>query len=310
MHLLIPFASSAAPAQDPELRGLHLPWLEKLLRRLMLLNTDAGSADSLSPPHERVLAQAYGMSAPDGRIAWAAREARQSGRHPADCAWAWISPVHWDVGSDHITMAAPHTPGLREAESRELLGAMQPFFAGDGIVLEYAHAHRWLAHGAVFDRLASASLDRVEGRDIGAWMPSAAGLRRLQNEMQMLLYTHPVNDARLARGVPTVNSFWVSASGRLPAEARTSADEEPTVACGLRDAALQGDWAAWARNWADIDRQQCQPLLHTLAGGGDVVLTLCGERNALSFGPARDGLIARLKRRLHPATLKDLHGQL
>ena len=37
-------------------------------------------------------------------------------------------------------------------------------------------------------------LDRVVGRDIQNSMPAVPALRRLQNEMQMLLYTHPVND--------------------------------------------------------------------------------------------------------------------
>jgi hypothetical protein len=34
-------------------------------------------------------------------------------------------------------------------------------------------------------------------------------LQRLQSEMQMLLYNHPVNNARDARRQISVNSFWL-----------------------------------------------------------------------------------------------------
>jgi hypothetical protein len=67
--------------------------------------------------------------------------------------------------------------------------------------------------------LTPASLDRVVGRVIDGWMPRAGeakALRRLQQEMQMLLYTHPVNEERARGGLLPVNSFWASGTGALP----------------------------------------------------------------------------------------------
>lgn len=323
MHLLIPFACSQAPACESALGSLRLPHLEKLLRRLVLVDTDAGSSSSLSAPHERALARACAMQAPDGCIAWAAHEAALAGRDPGRRPWAWITPVHWDVGADTIVMADPRALDLPEAESRELLGAMRPFFAEDGVALEYAAAGRWLARGEIFDQLPSASLDRVSGRDISAWMPSAPGLRRLQNEMQMLLYTHPVNDARSARGRSTVNSFWISGTGKLPstttalrpapfdpAQARPSPNGGVVVVDTLRNPAVRNDWALWGQGWAHLDQHECLRLLQSLGSDEAAQLTLCGERNALTFGPARGGLLKRLRRRITPTTLKDLQHQL
>ncbi len=310
MHLLIPFACSNTPACESALRPLQLPHLEKLLRRLVLVDTDAGDANSLSAPHERALARVYGMPAPDGCIAWAADEITRAGRDPGAAAWAWITPAHWDVGADHILMADPRALDLQETESRELLAAMQPFFAGDGIALEYAASGRWLARGPVFDKLPSASLDRVAGREIRAWMPSVPGLRRLQNEMQMLLYTHPVNDARSARGLATVNSFWVSGTGSLGAGMPTRPQDEPVLIEALRDAAIRNDWAAWAQSWAGVDNNECRHLLQSLDTGNNGRLTLCGERSALSFGPAPASVLARLRRRFTRTTLNDLYRQL
>ena len=339
MHLLIPFACSSAPACVQALDTLQLPGLEKLLRRLALVQTDVAEATSLTPPHERALAQCHGMSAPDGSIAWAARESALSGRDPGKQGWAWITPVHWDVGADHITMADPRALDLQQAESQSLLSAMQPYFAEDGVLLEYATPQRWLAHGEVFDDLASASLDRVAGREISAWMPRVPRLRRLQNEMQMLLYTHPVNDARIERGLATVNSFWVSGTGRLPKNAisvrrenATPIRPEPTVLStvervegpgsnlcrpsevavvdSLRDAALRDDWTAWAQAWFELDQNECLKLLQSLDAGKNIQLTLCGERSALRFGPAQDGMLNKLRRSFTKTTLKSLQDQL
>ena len=316
MHLLIPFACSTAPACSQALKPLQLPHLEKLLRRLALVDTNTGQATSLTPPHERVLARLQGLAAPDGCIAWAAHEVALGGRDPGALAWAWITPVHWDVGADHITMADPRTLDLQEAESRELLLAMQPFFAQDGIALEYATAQCWLARGDVFGNLASASLDRVAGREISVWMPGTASLRRLQNEMQMLLYTHPVNDARSARNLATVNSFWISGTGGLPISALPVHPEAGrgtnalVVVDTLRDAALRNDWAAWAQCWIDVDRNECRTLLESLSAGKTAQLTLCGERSALRFDSAQDGMLKQLRRRFTRTTLQDLRNQL
>jgi hypothetical protein len=93
---------------------------------------------------------------------------------------------------------------------------MQPYFEEDGIQLHWHSAHTWLAQGPVFQNLASASLARVRGQPTDPWIPrqsAAQRLRRLQNEMQMLLYTHAVNDARGARGQAPVNGFWMSGTG-------------------------------------------------------------------------------------------------
>ena len=201
------------------LRDLALPQLEKLLARLKPADTDRGEESPLSMPHERVLAREFAMPATDGRIPWAAWQVHQAGRDTQDAAWARITPCHWHVATDHITMAHPQDLRLDAQDSQALLAAMQPFFEQDGIALEYDAPTLWLARGEVFRDLATASLDRVVGRTIDDWMPRAEAaktLRRLQQEMQMLLYTHEVNEARIRGGLLPVNSFWVSGTGALP----------------------------------------------------------------------------------------------
>jgi hypothetical protein len=303
-HLLIPFAASSSDGCREALRTLALPHLEKLLARLTPTQTDTGAEDAMSPPHERALASAYGLAAPDGCLPWAAWQARESGKQDApgadNQAWAWITPCHWRMGRDHIIMLHPQALQLDAQDAQALVGAMQPYFAQDGITLEYDAPTLWLARGELFRGLATASLDRVTGRDVNTWMArgdAARTLRRLQSEMQMLLYTHPINEERERGGLLPVNSFWASGTGAL--QANTGAPPAGLrVPHYLRDAALRADWAAWADAWRQLDKGECLRLLGELDNGRKVTLTLCGERSAQTFQSLPRSLFRQLSSRL------------
>ena len=301
-HLLIPLAASASDGGRKALATLRLPNLERLLRRLTATVCDSGEDTSLSPPHERALARHYGLPVADGQIPWAAQEAAQIG------AWAFITPCHWQVMTDHIVMAPPATLQLEEAESRAVLAAVQPFFEEDGITLAYATPTRWLAQGEIFRGLATASLDRVVSgvgsRNVDEWMPPTAQggpLRRLQSEVQMLLYTHAVSDARNARGLFPINSFWVSGSGALANP--PSAQPAPTVPLALLHAAQFEDWAGWSAAWQHLDATACAELLTALDQGHTVQLTLCGESNAQTFAFAPRSILQKISNLLSPPRL-------
>ena len=235
----------------------------------------------------------------DGQIPWGALFATQAGLAGVDCgsssvesttnvgpAWAVITPCHWSLQTQHIVLPNPALLQLQEDESRTLLAAMQPYFAEDGITLLYEQPDRWLAQGAVFRNLRTASLDRAIGRNIHDWLPQTPegkNLRRLQNEMQMLLYTHPVNDVRSARRQDAVNAFWVSGTGALPLHTVPANRSDFCFADALRTAALQEDWASWGQAWQQLDATECAALLQTLAANKSASLTLCGERSALTL---------------------------
>lgn len=287
-HLLIPFAGRGSPACREALAGLRLPKLEALLARLTLVHADSQDDSTRSPPHERALAEALGIAAADGCIPWAALEARTAGLGPTDGGQAWgvATLCHWQVGIDDVVLGDPGAIEIDATESDALLAAARPFFEEDGIALHAtATPGRWLASGPVFDGLATASIDRAVGFPISQWSPlSDAGrpLRRLQNEMQMLLYTERVNDARTARGVPPINSFWLSGTGHLPAAFVPAA--APTVAASLRPPALRDDGAGWAAAWQALDAGPVAELLADCTRGDAVTLTLCGDRGAHRFG--------------------------
>ena len=303
-HLLIPFAGRSSPACKAALSTLRLPNLEALLGRLALDHDDMQAETTLSPPHERALARTLGLSAEDGLIPWAAREAQQNGLSRAGSGepWALLTLCHWQVAIDQVVLDDPDAIAITEAESLALLEAARPFFQEDGIAVRRSGTPgRWLARGELFRTLPTASVDRVAGQSIAEWAPLSDALkpvRKLPNEMQMLLYTQRVNDDRVARGAQPINSFWLSGTGSVSKDFKES-KAQPTVPDTLRKPALADDATAWTAAWQALDAGPVAELLGACTRGEPVVLTLCGDRAARSFVPRTGGLFGRLKRLLN-----------
>lgn len=268
---------------------IDLPHLAALLDRMELQAEDLGDELSLSPPHERALASSLGIDrAPlhDGLIPWAARAADRPG---VPCAW--FTPCHFQAGMDQVLLKPPEALALSDAHARALFEALRPYALEDGITLVYEHAMRWRAEGEALRDLPCASLDRVAHRRIDTWLPAPARsplLTRLQNEAQMLFYTHPVHDERTARSLPGINGFWISGSGVWHGD-YTPAQTPPQVDDRLRAPALRGDWPAWEQAWLALDAGPVQALLTRAQRGEPARLTLCGERHARTWATPEGG---------------------
>jgi hypothetical protein len=282
-HLIVPHASALAPACAEVLSQLALPHLAALLAQAPLAEADDGDEYTLSPPHERALARALGWQAEDGAFPWAARAAAADGLEVGDRAWGLLTPVHWSVGREQVSLADPAALGLDADGSRALFEAVRELFESEGCLLAWGAPLRWyLAHEGL-DGLPCASIDRVIGRNVDLWLqtdtarfPAGRLMRRLQNEVQMLLYTHPLSEAREQAGQTPVNSVWLSGCGR----ARPASPAEPTVDERLRAPLLAEDWVAWAEAWRALDAGPLADLAAAAGRGEPVELTLCGERHA------------------------------
>ncbi len=310
-----PEASVLAKAELPNLRT----WLAQAQR--VDVQVDAVQEPllaTLSPPHERAWAQTIGWTVTDGCLPLAARAAVElaptaspSASPPASSSgWAFITLCNWHVSNGQVTLGDPAYLQIDEATDATLFNAMQPFFAEDGIALHPYKPGQWLAQSHLFTDLPTASLDRVIGRNIDPWLvgshvaadalsPAAKLLRRLQNEMQMLLYTHSVNDSRSL----TINSFWVHGTGALPSEASKPAQQEPTVIQTLRQSALQQDLIGWLEAWQHVDAHVIAPMLARVAAGEPQRLVLCGEHEFHVYDSAAPSLWQRVRTHFAPTSL-------
>lgn len=299
MHLLIAFASPQSEGVRAALPRLATPALDRLLARWTEVRRDVGDEDTLSTPHERAHAAALGLTGADGCLPWAARQAALDGIAVGSLAWGLLTPVHWRVGSDGVHLADPDALALSNADSRTLFEAVKPLFESEGYTLAWGAALRWYAAHASLKGLATASLDRVIGHNIDAWLlrqPEAKRLRRLQNEVQMLLHSHPRNDDREARGLLPVNSFWLNSCGALQAER----DHALQFDDSLRAPALRDNASAWCAAWQALDRDAIAPLVAAAERGDVVRLTLCGARSVVEFAPPPRAWWARIASTLTP----------
>ncbi len=335
-----PEASVLTKAELPNLRA----WLAQAQRvDVQVEEVQEPLLATLSPPHERAWALSLGWSAADGCFPLAARAAVELGlgatfasegaaqethefqtSHAAlaptasPSGWAFITLCNWHVSNGQVTLGDPAYLQIDDATDATLFKAMHSFFAEDGIALHPYKPGQWLAQSPLLADLPTASLDRVIGRNIDPWLvgshvaadalsPAAKLLRRLQNEMQMLLYTHPVNDGRSL----TINSFWVHGTGALPndvtggsvAAANQSAQQEPAVIQTLRQSALQQDLIGWLEGWQHVDAHVIAPMLARVAAGELQRLVLCGEHEFHVYDSAAPSLWQRLRTHFAPTSL-------
>jgi hypothetical protein len=280
MHLIVPFAAPSPAAVLPD-----LPNLAALLARMQATERLDGDAHTLNAPHERAWARAVGLGGSDGLLPLAAVAAARDGVALDARPVGLLTPLHAQIGRERVIALDPARLALDEAASRAVFDALAPLFADDDATLLWGAPTRWYLQHDELDGLACASLDRVVGSALDAWLPpakTARRWRRLQAEAQMLLHTLPLNAQREAAGLLAVNSVWLSGCGR----AQPWQDEGVAIEPRLRDATWHGDPAGWASAWAAVDGNAIAALLARIGRGEPAALTLCGERAAQRFEPA------------------------
>lgn len=304
------------PADSPDMQAalatLRLPFVRRWLQSSVPQHTVHTPADDPATPLERARADTLGWTSSSATLPWAALAAWEASHRVAtpsphdnvsdtsrDTAWAFVTLCHWQVGQGQFTLldAGP----VHESESNALLASMQAYFEEDGITLLPYEPGRWLARSALFEGLSSASVTRVLGLPIEPWLlgaqraelpPAIRTLRRLQNEMQMLLYQHPVNDTRRT----PLNSIWFEGCGRLGGATPPPSEETPVVQVidDLREPWLLRDTSAWVRAWERLDAEVLPAWLEPQGAR----VAWCGQRQARWWIHETPSAWQRLQRRL------------
>jgi hypothetical protein len=214
LHLLLPFALPAAADASTALHDIQSPALDRLIARATLVERVVGEDFQRTLPYG-----ASGAAAAD-EAPLAPYMLRADGGEPGSATWACVQPVHVRIAHDHLVLIDPASLELSDDEASVLLAVARPLIEELGVRIDAPKPARWYLSGDGFGTLAGASPLRASGRNIEIWLPHEAhsGERsrtwmKLQNEVQMAWFEHPVNEAREARGLPSVNSIWFHAQG-------------------------------------------------------------------------------------------------
>ncbi|KFI07783.1 hypothetical protein [Massilia sp. BSC265] len=286
------------PEFAPDLaRALQTPALAALLSRTSAYERSKVADIAHALPHEQWLARTLGLSQ-DGQPAFATAAMRGFGLDPATGTWFIVNPAHIQIARSHSMMADLRHLGLSEDESRALYDAARPLCEEIGHPLLYGDAQTWFLRADDWAGIDAATPDTVVGMDLTDFVPrgkQALPLRRLQNEVQMLWHTHPVNAARETRRLPGVNSFWLwgassntsRPAGRmssigvpgwirgLSSESLASLDgldgalaQDGLLVVGiLSDAAIAADWGTWVQQVQHLEDKLFSPLHAALVRG-------------------------------------------
>ncbi len=269
LHLLLPFALPSAAAASTALAGLDTPALDKLVARATAGGAVIGEDFQRTLPHERWVAKRFGTAdsrashpaAADDEAPLAPYMLLADGGTPGDATWACIQPVHVRIAHDHLVLIDPASLELADADAATLYAVAKPLIEELGVRVEAPTPRRWYLSSDIFGTLAGASPLRASGRNIEIWLPHEAGSgqrsrawMKVQNEVQMAWFEHPVNEAREAHGLPAVNSIWFHAQGTLrPVKspfAQVRSDAAATrglaLAAGAGVDSAPASFAAWA----------------------------------------------------------------
>ena len=141
---------------------------------------------------------------------------------------AVATPLSAVLGLTDLTPLDPALISLNEHESRTLCEACDQHLSVDGVRLSFVDANTWLVTCVSPISVLTERPDWLIGEPLRPNLPRGKDARlveRWMNELQMLLFSHPVNAAREERGLPPINLVWLwgfgsmiasVAHGRLP----------------------------------------------------------------------------------------------
>ena len=138
---------------------------------------------------------------------------------PVTKKYAVATPLHAALGLTDLTPLDPTLIALSDHESLALCQSSDQHLSADGVRLSFIDANTWLV---ILDNDISVLTERPDwliGEPLRPSLPRGKDARlveRWMNELQMLLFAHPVNAAREERGLPQINVVWLWGFGARP----------------------------------------------------------------------------------------------
>lgn len=245
--------------------------------------------------------------------------------------WLCANPARFVVNRSDVRLdGIVHE--VTDAEAAALMATLNAHFANEGVTLTAFDAAHWLVGAATSQALSTSQAETALGEALLPHLPTgtdATRWRAWQNEMQMLLFEHPVNREREAAGKPPINGVWLWGGGApalaapVPRLAALYADawlpgalaRARGVACAalpasleaLRDRSALSPALAWiepedlpqapAPTLAMLDANWFAPARGAFQNGSirGLEIVLVGRSSALRFGARRLSLARRLR---------------
>jgi hypothetical protein len=201
---LVPSPQFIAPPDLP-----RMPSLEMLLARGAITRTAGAFLE------EAVLGE-FGMQPATAPIAALTRLA--DGGKADEATWLRADPVHLHVSRDNVQLMDSHVVEPSLDEARAIAATLNAHLAQDDLAIDVLDDARWYLKIPHAEAPRAAPLWRVAGGSVYDQLPEGKGKinwQRLQNELQMLLFDHPVNQAREEKGIVPINGIWLWGAGAL-----------------------------------------------------------------------------------------------
>ena len=179
--------------------------------------------------------------------------------------------MHAALGLSDLTPMEPESIGLTEVDSRALCEAAHTHLAQDNITFQFVNAITWLIELPTQLDVITERPNWIISEALRQNFPRGSDARKLErwmNELQMLLHAHPVNEARAAVRLPTINVVWMWGFGNHPRPGGEGLGERVDAAQGAPEsrsfppqpqqgshlhALRNGDIALWRRAWTESE---------------------------------------------------------
>ena len=153
-------------------------------------------------------------------LAWASIQSKagnQASTQDKLAFWLYVLPVHLVLQRDSFSLAAPVPLPLTNSEVDALTALFNEHFAADGKSF-FWHENKWFLRLQVNPNIQTNAPLAAINKDISTYLPTGDGAMRwasFSNEVQMLLFEHPINQAREAKGQLAINSIWCYGLGKI-----------------------------------------------------------------------------------------------
>lgn len=289
LEIILPFAIPPAPLAKDIQKELHTPSLSTLIGKAKRVDTYVFDEFSKHLPHEYLLAEHFPLKslAPS-----AESHPSNTRRRIEECCltldtgfWFTVHPVHIHIARDHLVMTDRRRLHITETESRALFDEAKKFCEEIGNQLVYGDATTWFLRADDWSDMATASPDAACGHNIDIWMAKGTherAWRKLQNEIQMQWFIHPINAEREERGSKPINSVWLSdgvlyhspdvnsygtafgASDKLESIISHHATHQRILLDPLLEPALNSDWGQWLERMHELESAWFTPLFNAI----------------------------------------------